>query len=190
MRASLPDIEVVLQFQARYLRRTNLPMSLTTASKFVAARENFGLVAAPLLLALLAGCGTHRRQARTPDAEPGGIQFQSYCAACHRYDGQGMGDAPPLDGSPWVTGPGDRLIRIVLHGVHGPIEVHGKQYDQEMPGFGQILSDADVASLLSFLRRRFGAPSEPITPETVSRVRAANQTRTDYWSVQELLEKP
>jgi mono/diheme cytochrome c family protein len=142
------------------------------------------------LLVLLAGCGPHRRPVPLPDAEPGRIQFQSYCAACHQYDGQGMGDAPALAGSPWVTGPESRLIRIVLHGVRGPMVVDGKTYDREMPGFGQILSDAEVASLLSYVRRRFGAPSEPITAEIVSRGRAANQTRKQYWRVDELLEKP
>jgi len=141
------------------------------------------------LLVLLAGCGAHRRQGRMPDAEPGRTQFQSYCAACHQCDGQGAGETPPLAGSPWVAGPENRLIKIVLHGVRGPLEVRGKTYDREMPGFGPILSDADVASLLSFVRRRFGAPSGPIIPATVSRVRAANQTRTRYWSVEELLEK-
>jgi mono/diheme cytochrome c family protein len=70
------------------------------------------------------------------------------------------------------------------------MEVFGKTYDLEMPGFGQILSDAEVASLLSFVRRRFGTPSEPITPEAVSRIRAANQIRTGYWSAEDLLEKP
>ena len=125
-----------------------------------------------------------------PDAEPGRISFQSYCAACHQYDGQGMGDAPPLAGSPWVTGPEDRLIRIVLHGLRGRLEVYGKTYDQEMPGFGQILSDADIAVLLSYIRRHFGAPSEAVTAATVGKVRVANQTRTRYWSVEELLEKP
>jgi mono/diheme cytochrome c family protein len=142
------------------------------------------------LLVSLTGCGAHRRQTRLPDAEPGRLQFQSYCAACHQYDGQGMGDAPALAGSPWVTGPESRLIRIVLHGVRGPMVVDGKTYDREMPGFGQILPDAEVASLLSYLRSRFGAPSAPITAEMVMRVRAANQTRTEYWRVDELLEKP
>jgi len=142
------------------------------------------------LLLLLAGCAAQRRQARLPDAEPGRIQFQSYCAGCHQYDGQGMGDAPALAGSPWVTGPESRLIRIVLHGVRGPMVVGGKTYDREMPGFAQILSDTDVASLLSYVRRQFGPPSERITADIVSRVRAANQTRTQYWRVDELLDKP
>jgi len=101
-----------------------------------------------------------------------------------------MGDAPALAGSPWVTGPENRLIRIVLHGVRGAMVVDGKTYDREMPGFGPILADTEIAFLLSYVRRQFGAPSEPITVEMVSRVRAANQTRTQYWRVDELLEKP
>ncbi|MBK5292851.1 MAG: cytochrome c [Acidobacteriia bacterium] len=141
---------------------------------------------------LLAGCSVQRRHTSNPilDPEHGRIQFQNYCAACHQYDGQGMGDAPPLDGSPWVTGPEDRLIGIVLHGVRGPMEVSGKTYDLEMPGFGQVLSDAGAASLLSFVRMRFGAPVAPIAPAAVSRVRALHKTRTDYWSVEELLKIP
>ena len=142
------------------------------------------------LLVVLVSCGDHRRQVRLPQAEPGKIHFQSYCAACHQYDGQRMGDAPALVGSQWVTGPASRLIRIVLHGVRGPMVVDGKTYDREMPGFGPTLADTEVASLLSYVRRQFGAPSEPITAEMVSRVRAANQSRTQYWRVDELLEKP
>jgi len=139
-----------------------------------------------VLLTLLAGCSTHLRQARVPTAEPGSVQFQSYCAACHQYDGERMGDAPPLAGSPWVSGPEDRLIKIVLHGVHGPMQVDGKMYDQEMPGFGKILPDAEAATLLSFIRRRFAGSSDPIAPAAVGRVRAANQSRTSYWTVEEL----
>jgi mono/diheme cytochrome c family protein len=150
------------------------------AGKTISDRRLYLLV----LLTLLTGCGIHRRQARM--AEPGSVPFQSYCAACHQYDGQRMGDAPPLAGSPWVTGPEDRLIKIVLHGVQGPMLVDGKTYDQEMPGFGRILSDTEVASLLSFVRRRFGPPSDPVAPATVGRVRAASQSRTSYWSVEEL----
>jgi mono/diheme cytochrome c family protein len=101
-----------------------------------------------------------------------------------------MGDAPPLAGSLWVTGPESRLIRIVLHGVRGPMMVDGKAYDREMPGFRQILSDAQIVSLLSYVRRQFGAPSEAITVEMVSRVRDADQSRTEYWRVDELFAKP
>jgi mono/diheme cytochrome c family protein len=139
---------------------------------------------------LLAGCAAGRRTVATPNTNLGATHFQNYCAACHQYDGQGVGEAPPLDNSPWVTGPENRLIRIVLHGVRGRMEIHGKTYNREMPGFGPILSDADVASLLTYVRRRFGGPGEAITAAAVGRVRAASPGRTDYWSVDELLEAP
>lgn len=123
-------------------------------------------------------------------AQAGGDLFQSYCAACHQYDGQAVGEAPPLDNSPWVTGPEDRLIKIVLHGVRGEMEIRGKTYGREMPGFGQILSDANAASLLTFIRTSFGRGSDPISLATVNQIRTANQHRTDYWTVEELLAQP
>jgi mono/diheme cytochrome c family protein len=101
-----------------------------------------------------------------------------------------MGSAPPLAGVSWVTGSESRLIRIVLHGLRGPLVVAGKTYDLEMPGFGRVLSDADVAALLTYVRKRFGGPADPIRPEAVSRVRAAYSTRTDYWTVEELRRGP
>ena len=139
---------------------------------------------------LLAGCAAGRRHARVTDVQAGRGDFESYCAACHQYDGQGMGEAPPLERSSWVVGPQDRLIKIVLHGVRGKMEVDGKTYDREMPGFGQILSDEEIAFLLSFVRGRFGGLGTPIEPETVSKIRSEQEDRTGYWSVDELLAEP
>ncbi len=136
---------------------------------------------------LLAGCAAGRSHARLPAAEPGKTRFDSYCAACHLGGGAGMGEAPPLEGSSWVAGPEDRLIKIVLHGVRGNIEVRNKTYNQEMPAFGQNLTDAEIASLLSFVRKRFGGGAAPVLPETVSRVRAATRDRVGYWTAAELL---
>ena len=101
-----------------------------------------------------------------------------------------MGEAPPLEGSAWVAGPESRVIRIVLHGLRGTIEVRGKTYNQEMPGFGPILTDADIASLLSYVRRRFGGVDIAVSEAAVSLIRAANRGRMDYWTVDELLKAP
>ena len=100
-----------------------------------------------------------------------------------------MGENPPLEGSSWVAGPENILIKIVLHGLHGTIEVRGKTYNQEMPGFGPILTDADIASLLTYVRSRFGGAA-PISTATVSRIRAANGSRKNYWTIDELLKDP
>ena len=142
------------------------------------------------LASLLAGCAAAGRYARVRDVQAGPTEFESYCAACHQYDGQGMGEAPPLEGSSWVVGPRNRLIKIVLHGVRGKMEVGGKTYDREMPGFGQILSDQQIASVLSFVRWRFGGLRTPIAARSVGEIRLEHGARTDYWSVEELLAGP
>lgn len=121
----------------------------------------------------------------------GAAHFERLCAGCHGSDGLALeGEAPPLAGASWVAGPETRLIRIVMHGVRGPIQVGNKIYDREMPGVGPKLSDQEMASLLSFVRSRWGAPSGLIAPETVRRVRAAARHRTRYWTVEELLAAP
>ena len=143
---------------------------------------------AGIRLSLVALFGSGLAMPQEADAVDGERLFDSYCSACHQYDDQGMGEAPPLDKSPWVVGPAERLVRIVLHGVTGRIELGGKVYDREMPGFGTVLSDEQVAALVSYTRRRFGAAEALVESRDVSRVRKANAGRSEYWSAAELLE--
>ncbi|MEE2776656.1 MAG: cytochrome c [Acidobacteriota bacterium] len=113
--------------------------------------------------------------------------FENYCAACH---GQELGEAPPLDGSPWVAGAPETLIKITLHGVRGRIEIGGESFDREMPGIGGALSDDDLARLLSFVRAEFGSISEPVKAQTVATIREANRGRIGDWDIDELRESP
>ena len=145
-----------------------------------------------ICLALLAGgCENPGSHAPAPDTELGKMQFEAYCAACHQLGGRGIeGRVPPLTDSPWVAGPESRLIRIVLHGLRGPIEIHGETYNLEMPAFGPLFKDTEIAAMLSYVRQQYGAPSPPITAAAVKKVRAATKDRTLYWTVDELLELP
>ena len=140
----------------------------------------------PLAILLAIPAGSVFPQDSDPDGGP--QLFDSYCSACHQYDDQGMGEAPPLEGAPWVTGPPERLIRIILHGVSGRIEMAGKVYDREMPGFGRVLSDRQTASLATYVRKRFGQVTEPVMPAEVNRIRQEQAQRTTYWPADELLE--
>ena len=143
------------------------------------------------LASVLAGCAHARNHAPISNLDPGRTRFETYCAGCHLNEGPWMmGEAPPLAGSSWVMGPENRAIRIVLHGLRGTIEVSGKTYNQEMPGFGPVLTDADIASLLSYARRRFGGVDTPISDATVALIRAANRDRKNYWTADELLKEP
>ena len=146
--------------------------------------------AAPPPVAKPSGSWLVDKQAPTPDVQLGRKRFESYCAACHQRGGTGIKDqVPPLTGSPWVAGSETRLVRIVLHGLRGPIEIQGKTYNLEMPTF-HLFTDAEIASVLSFVRGQYGRPSPPVTEATVSRIRAATRDRTTYWTVDELLEVP
>lgn len=113
--------------------------------------------------------------------------FTAACAPCHQPDGSGQaGLAPPLAGSAWVNEKPGRLIRIVLHGLHGPIEVDGQQFDLEMPALGS-LADEQIAATLSYVRKRFGDGAGDVSAAQVKGVRSATATREQMWTVKELL---
>ncbi|MEX2216850.1 MAG: cytochrome c [Phycisphaeraceae bacterium] len=139
---------------------------------------------------LLTGCDANDPGAATKDDAKGLALFQTYCAACHQADGSGQeARIPPLAGSSWVSGPEERIIRIVLHGLRGPIEVKGTTFEVEMLGFGAVLRDEEVASVLTYVRRRFGdAPA--VTTASVNQVREATKDRAEYWTAEELLAIP
>ncbi|MEC8652615.1 MAG: cytochrome c, partial [Planctomycetota bacterium] len=121
--------------------------------------------------------------------ERGAVVFRGACAACHQLDGRGQeGLAPPLRDSEWVTGPPERLVRIALHGVRGPIEVDGKSWDLEMPGQGH-LSDQELAQVLSYLRRAFGHQASCVDQDAVKAVRKRAKKRSGAWTATELLGK-
>jgi mono/diheme cytochrome c family protein len=94
-----------------------------------------------------------------------------YCLACHQAEGSGVpGMYPPLVKTEWVQGDRTTLIRIILNGQQGEIEVNGRIYKGTMPAH-QYLSDKQVADLLTFLRSNFGNKADAITPEEVAAVR-------------------
>jgi mono/diheme cytochrome c family protein len=83
--------------------------------------------------------------------------FQRICAACHQQEGAGKeGVAPPLAGSEWVkaTG-GERLVRIVLNGLNGPIQVQGKTWNLAMPPLRENLDDEQITVVLNFIRSQW-----------------------------------
>ena len=139
---------------------------------------------------LLAGCAQKRARIPITAADPGKSKFDVYCSGCHVNDAVTSGPAPTLEGSTWVTGPEGRIIRIVLHGVGGPIEVVGKTHDLTMPGFAPLLTDGEIASIVSYVRSRFGGVNAAVSAATVGQIRAANQDRREYWTGAELLTAP
>lgn len=97
--------------------------------------------------------------------------YETFCIACHQADGKGqIGVNPPLVGSDWVKGDKSKLIKTVLQGLAEPIEVNGVKYNNAMPAFDYI-EDAELASLLTFVRNKFGETADSVTVAEVKSVR-------------------
>jgi len=123
-------------------------------------------------------------------AQDGGQLFTLYCSACHGADGKGAtgGQFPPLVGSPWVLGEAARPVKVVLHGLHGPVEINGRSFNLEMPPQGGFLPDDQVAAILTFVRSSWGNKADAVTAEFVRATRDAHADRKSAWTAEELLK--
>ena len=115
--------------------------------------------------------------------------YAGLCAACHQPTGKGLeGLAPPLAESEWVTGDPERIAKVVMHGLRGPIKVKGVAYNYDMPAAG-FLTDAQIAGVLTYLRREWDHEADPVSVDLVQKIRAENKGRMDAWTEPELLKK-
>ena len=71
------------------------------------------------------------------------------------------------------------------HGVTGPITVHGRTYDMEMPPL-KGFTDDQIAAILTYARREWEHTGDPIDGETVTKVREATKAREAAWTEAEL----
>lgn len=120
-------------------------------------------------------------------AQLGKKVFDMTCIACHQATGLGVpGQYPPLAGSDWAQGSEERIIRIVLHGLNGPIKVGDKEYNNVMAPLGEALKDEQIANAISYVRASWGNTAPEVTPEAVAKVRADTAGRKTYWTAAEL----
>ncbi|HWZ40017.1 MAG TPA: molybdopterin cofactor-binding domain-containing protein [Bradyrhizobium sp.] len=99
--------------------------------------------------------------------------YQGACAVCHEVGGLPLfGSRPSLAlNSNLHSAQPDNLIQVILHGIRQPA-FSDLGY---MPAFKDSMNDAQIAELVSFLRRQF-APNKPAwndVPSAVSRIRQA-----------------
>jgi mono/diheme cytochrome c family protein len=121
------------------------------------------------------------------DLMRGRAVYESICGLCHNNDGTGKaGQAPPFVGSEWAVGNPNRMIRIPLAGLAGPLQVASQRWNLAMPAMGAALSDDDLASVLTYIRQSWGNKASTVTPEQVKAVRTQVGNRTQPWTVEEL----
>jgi mono/diheme cytochrome c family protein len=108
-----------------------------------------------------------------PEAQGKFIYNKPTCVTCHQADGNGTpGQFPPLTSSEWLKEkePG-RVIRIVLNGLNGPLEINGKSFNGSMVPWKGTLSPEEIAAVLTYVRgKAFGNNAPAVEAKRVKAV--------------------
>lgn len=138
-----------------------------------------------------------RAAAKSPEEQllDRGRQVYATCAACHQPNGMGTpGQFPPLVASEWVLHENaNRIVRLVLDGVGGPITVKGAAYSNAMVPWRDTLNDYDIAAVSSFIRsnKEWGNNASFVTPAQVKLIREDTKSRAGQaWTADDLLKVP
>ena len=124
--------------------------------------------------------------ARAPAAvaTQGALLYEQHCTQCHGADGKGQRLAesaglaggtmayPGLAGNRAVTMPQTaNLVQVVLNGGYPP-STAGNPRPFGMPPFVLLLSDDDIAAVLTHIRSSWGNQGALVSPLDVNRIRA------------------
>jgi mono/diheme cytochrome c family protein len=104
--------------------------------------------------------------------ERGRAVYREQCEHCHGPQGEGApGAYPALAGNRSVVmDPPANVIRAVLSGGFQPA-TSGNPRPWGMPPFGHVLSDADTAAVVTFIRTQWGNRAAPVSATDVQRLR-------------------
>ena len=97
--------------------------------------------------------------------------YQTYCQSCHMEEGVGVeGAFPSLVKTGNLTDK-NKLVKIVLQGMRGPIVVNGVKYNSEMAGLS--LTDQETADVINYIRNSWGNKAAMITVADVAAAKKA-----------------
>ncbi|MEP7138605.1 MAG: cytochrome c [Caldimonas sp.] len=117
---------------------------------------------------------TPTRTAQGAKSERGAQLYKTHCADCHGEDGAGVPGAYPAlaNNRAVVLSPPANLVHIVLRGGFPPTTA-GNPRPFGMPPFATVLSDGDVAEILTHVRNAWGQQASAVSSLEVSRYRGA-----------------
>jgi mono/diheme cytochrome c family protein len=174
-----PESEVVALLQNGISARGSVqgPMAEVVA-RSTRYLTDTDLTAMAVYLRALPGAGEKSAPVAEPNgsaASPRGVKlYADHCAACHGEHGEGVAGAyPALARNRAVAiSPPSNLVHIVLRGGFPPTTA-GNPRPFGMPPFATVLSDQDVAEVLTALRASWGHRAPAVSTLEVSRYRGA-----------------
>lgn len=136
---------------------------------------------------------TRYNQSADDPVSRGMVVYSTTCKACHQDSGMGTpGQFPPLAGSEWVLAhEPDRIARIVMDGLTGPVTIKGQPWNATMVPWRGALTDKQIADVLSYVRNAWGNKAPFVTPAKVKTIRDETATHsTQPWTAPELEKIP
>ncbi len=80
--------------------------------------------------------------------------YATYCITCHMENGMGLESAfPPLVKTGNLNDK-NKLVKIILQGMKGPITVKGVAYNVEMAAIN--ISDKETVDVINYIRNSWG----------------------------------
>lgn len=111
-----------------------------------------------------------------PANDAGARVYTAYCMHCHGADGRGF--APmfaPLAGNPNVLAKGaSSLINVTLNGT-GDLVIQGMPAPYPMPAYADVLSDKQIADVLTFVRAGWNNQAGGVGAAEVAKMRTRTQ---------------
>ena len=90
------------------------------------------------------------------------------CQNCHGSKGEGLGElAPALTDTVFLKEHKQRIACYIKNGLNEEISIHGKKYQEKMPGFPD-LANIDLAQLIVYITNSFGNQQGHYTPEQIA----------------------
>ncbi|CAG9166288.1 c-type cytochrome [Cupriavidus pampae] len=117
---------------------------------------------------------------RKPAGNAGAKVYATYCMNCHGADGKAFSPLlSPLAGNPNVLESNPvSLINVTLNGSDELI-IRGLPQPYPMPKFADVLSDQEVADVLTFIRQGWNNKAKAVTEAEVTKLRKATGQEAD-----------
>ena len=137
-----------------------------------------GTLLLPLALMAQAKKATKSASAKTTTSsiaqtsiQRGQVIYKTHCLTCHQADGGGVGTLNPPFVQQWAGGEKSRIIRMILKGSVGKVEIDGDNFSNTMPA-QPTFTDQQIADVLTYVRNNFGIKASAVTAAEVKAVRA------------------
>lgn len=179
-----------------------MTQSIAYANVTLPPARGLPAVSKPTLLALLMaalpclvmiGCGQEEGHSRAPDRQAMVLGHEVYnrqnsCALCHQENGIGKyKQFPPLSRNSNVNAEDpERLIKAVSHGMIGELNVDGRTFNGAMTAWNGLLTDEEIAAVLTYVRNSWGNQAPAVSAEQVAKVQGQYKDRKLPWTVTEL----